>query len=419
MRNNSFVKTLGLCAAFVMGAQAGAAGFEKSIMFGGKTSGIAGIGTPQMQGADALYFNPAGLATDKVGHEVTLNVSPTWPKFKAPVASNDTQMTSETVTVLPASLMYQHSLNEDWGLGIGLYSSGGTEAKYDNISLSPLVGTPVAKAELQVIELALGAGYKISDAWKVGVSYRIINATGEFGFLSPYPPPSYAGVANTILKDVNGTNYAAFKVGAQYKMSESTTLGFTYRSDAQFKAKAKADLNVHAGSLTPAAKDADVKLLATLPDAYTIGVKHVLSENWNLYGEYVYTVYSRMQTAQIEGKIAALNNPAIEFGWKDQTNVRLAGEYLGLSAPIRFGYIYTSAVTDKQFAKAYFAPPGPAHTLTLGSGMNFGETMSLNGGLEYTWASADAGTSPKSVGTKTGTYAVTEYALHVGLSYGF
>lgn len=416
--NKSLAKALVVSAALGLAAQANAAGFEKSIMFGGKTSGIAGIGTPQVQGSEALYFNPAGLATDKEGKDVSLNLSPTFAKFKAPVATSNVTMESKQSMALPFSLMYQHSVSSKLGLGAGVYSSGGTDAEYENVTLSGgNKGNPIAKSKLQVVELGLGAGYQINEAWKVGLTYRIISVKGEFGFMQPYPP-SY--VANTLFKDVSATSFTSFKVGAQYKMSENTKLGFTYRSNSPFSAKAKATLNVHnPATVTTAANDVDVKLKSTLPDAYTLGVMHTLSDKWSMFGELVYTTYGRIKNVQIEGKIATSTNPVVQLDWKDQINVRLAGEYTGMAAPLRFGYIYTSQVTDPQFAKPTFTPPAVAHTLTVGSGMNLAEAMSLNGGVEYTWAKGSSGSSPAAIGTKLGDYSVSQVALHLGIDYTF
>jgi hypothetical protein len=77
----------------LMGTSANAAGFEKSIVWGGRSSGVAGIATPYIQGADALYFNPAGLAGDKEGQTLSFNISPTQSSFKGP----------STTQMIPAS----------------------------------------------------------------------------------------------------------------------------------------------------------------------------------------------------------------------------------------------------------------------------------------------------------------------------
>ena len=38
-----------------------ASGYEKGILWGGKYSGVAGVGSPGVKGSDSIFYNPAGL----------------------------------------------------------------------------------------------------------------------------------------------------------------------------------------------------------------------------------------------------------------------------------------------------------------------------------------------------------------------
>lgn len=413
-------------AALTFSATAWSSGFEKSIMFGGKTSGIAGIGTPQMQGGEALYFNPAGLATDKEGKDFTLNVSPTMPKFKAPISAANSGETSAGKTLLPGALFYGQSLNDKLGIGAGYYVSGGTDVKYENVTFAGVNnGTGEADTKLNLTEFALGAGYKVNENLKVGLSYRISMVDANFKLLQRTSASSFL---QTNVDDLKATNFMGFKLGAQYKLSDSTNLGFTYRSNVPFKAKGKVGGKLQhntLGALPVTSGDMDVQ--STFPDAYTLGVQHRLSDTWTLFGEYVYTAYGRIKNIQLEGTIAVeptgttginQTNKAIQMNWKDQTNIRLAAENTSFGAPIRFGYIWTSRVTEARYARHTFPPPGEGHTVTLGSGMNFNESFSLNGGIEYTKI---AGSSQANAadGINDGDFTITETAVHLGATYSF
>ena len=77
-------------------------------MWGGDTSGVAGIATPYIQGSEAVYFNPAGLANDKAGaQDVSLNVSPTMAVWKAPIpgADSSAQVTGQNPTTYSGGLL--------------------------------------------------------------------------------------------------------------------------------------------------------------------------------------------------------------------------------------------------------------------------------------------------------------------------
>lgn len=415
MLHKSIFARVALAAALTAGSFANASGFEKSIMFGGKSAGLAGIATPNAQGSDALYFNPAGLARDKEGQDVSLNISPTIPTWKAPISADNVQSTSKSPVIVPLALMYNRSINDRLGLGIGYYVSGGSEAEYSDIGITGLKGNFEAKSKLVVSEVGVGAGYKINDDFKIGLSYRIVMVKGDFALLQPL---GVGQMGNVFLKDLSDTNFLAFKLGAQYRIAEKTWLGFTYRSNVPVSAKGTSGVDVHTTAGVANGGENSIKAKTAFPDAYTLGVKHQLNDFWNLYGEYVFTAYGRLQNVQVEGKVGSLVNPAIQLGWRDQHNVRLAAEYTGFKLPIRYGYVWTSQVADPQFAKPALPGPGPAHTVTVGTGYGMGSWM-FDGAFEYTWLSGDGGSSPASVGTRLGSYEVKDYTLHLGASYAF
>ncbi len=112
---------------------------------------------------------------------------------------------------------------------------------------------------------------------------------------------------------------------------------------------------------------------------------------FNVFGEYVWTQYSKVEHVTLDGRLKTANSavnvadaPDLEFRWKDQHQVKLGGEYMGLMMPIRVGYIWTSQVTNDEFARASFVAPANANTFTLGTGYAFNEKMSLDGALDYT-----------------------------------
>ena len=376
-------------------------GFEKSIPWGGETSGLAGIGSPYMQNSQALFFNPAGLAGDKVGQDVSFNISPTFATFKAPITDSTKQETSKSNPVFPLSLIYGHTLNDKIGYGFGFYTAGGMANDYE-VSKTGVNTVYHNKVKLAINELALGAGYKVMDNLKVGATYRIGMVNGEFYQAGD---AGLGGLFEGKYTDLSGSNYFGLKLGAQYKLSDDTHLSFVYRSEMTYKAKGKYTLATSAGG--PIADGVDVKVGTLLPAAWTLGAHHKLNDTWNLYGEYVFTEYSKVTNLSTEGGTSS----PVELKWKDQHNVRLAAAYSGFALPVRVGYVWTSQVTHKDHALPSLIPPGPANTFTLGTGHSFG-SFKVDGGFEYTMVSGQATGA-------TVDNEVSEYALHLGASYSF
>ncbi len=397
-------------AGFV--SQAFAAGYEKSIMWGGRSAGVAGIATPYIQGSEALYFNPAGLVSDKVGQDVSLNISPTTDQFTAPFqtsASGTSQASSNHAMTYPSGLIYGSNYGDRWGFGVGGYASAGNEANYAGAGTA--LGPVDVKTSLQVYELALGGSYKVSDRLKVGLAYRIVMANAAISTVSPIGGTQYQ-VNATSLKD---TQYNGFKLGAQYKLDDKTLLGLTYRSEVNFKAKG----NVQAYPVTSGAAGAaaaptgSATVETTLPMQVTIGSEHDYNETWKSLFEVAWTQYSRIKTL-------AINTTGITQNWNDQYNVRLGAEYHGWMLPARFGYGWTNQVTNSSYARPTFTPPAMAHTLTAGTGYSvavFGSPLQLDGAVEETFASGNS--KNEAAGVTPGKYSVNEIALHLGAVYAF
>ncbi|CAN5396600.1 outer membrane protein transport protein [soil metagenome] len=430
---NSSIKLTALAIALVVGggSTAFASGFEKSITWGGRTAGVAGVATPYVQGAEALYFNPAGLVADKVGNSISFDISAISPQFKGPINNNNDVVTSESKLLTPVSLIYGNTLNEKWGFGVGYFVSGGASTNFPGISFPNSTYAPDVKTDLQIFEASAGLGYRVDENLKIGFAWRVVMANADFAFVKR---ASATGLANAKLTGLKDTQGAAFKLGAQYKVDESTEIGLTWRSEVNFNANGKAQVTGFSslGGAGAVQAEQDATAHTTFPMQVTLGGLHKFSDDWNIMGEWVWTQYSRVGEIVVDSTSFATtgNQTRLQTDWRDQHNIRIAAEY-NTPWPVRFGYVWTSSVTNPDYARASFAPPAPAHTFTLGTGKAFamGEGADANfrvdGALEYTFSSGDvsdkaaAGTTGPGQDTRNGTYSVSATALHLGLAYMF
>ena len=402
--------------------QSFASGFEKGIMWGARTAGVAGIATPYIAGAQALAFNPAGLANDKEGNDVSLNVSPTFIHFEAPTGNTNNQSSSDTIGT-PASLIYSRTLTKDLGLGIGFFTTAGASAQFTGVGLGSngLINTNIA-----VNELSLGAGYKINEQWKVGAAYRVAFTRANFSVLKNLPAP-YNGVAqaNVQVNDLKAVNLDGFRLGTQYKVAEHTTLGLDYRSEININAVGTESVNTIAAGGTTLGTPGGATAKTTLPMQVNLGVMQEYT-NWRAMAEYVWTQYSRVGDVHIDAVgSSAGSSQNIQMVWRDEHQIRLAGEYLGTSWPIRFGYALTSPVTNSDYPYAAFAPAAYAHTLTLGTGQIFqvgSNPLQFDIAGEYTRSTTSTGSGQSgdaSTDYRSGDYKLAIMTLHAGLTYAF
>ena len=425
---NKSVFVIFFAFAFSFATKAHAAGYEKSIMWGGKTGSMAGISTSYIEGADALYFNPAGLVAQAPGQDLSLNISPVWSKFHGPYNDNNDVVDSKQGFATPVSFIYSNTLNEKWAFGLGGYISGGSKVEYADIDLNYSGGKPSTQTDLQIAELGAGVGWKPTAQWKFGAAYRYVMARANFAFFQR----TGTSALNLFLNDLKDQQ-SAFKLGTRWSPSESTHVGLTYRSEVNLNAAGSVDGRAYAKSAAAsfAVNHADASVATVFPQAVTLGANHSFSETWQGLAEVAWTNYARVEKIQttlnttIQTVGTAVVNPAVDQNWKDQWNFRLGGNYTGFAWPIRFGYGLTTQVTDSDFARPTFTPPGLSHTLTAGSGHAFelaGQKLEFDGAGEYTVVSGTA--NGAAVGAtagdvRSGDNQTSAYALHLGLTYNF
>lgn len=412
-----------ICGVFAS-ATVFAGGYERSTPFGGKVAPMGGIATPWIQGAEALFFNPAGLVSDRLGHSVAFDVSPTESQYTGPINNDGVSEKSDKQLSFPFGFFHNWTTSEKWGFGFGLYSPGGSKTKYNNVVFTSPAATSDLETDLQLIELAIGAGYRLSEKFKIGMAYRITQASGGFTSAS-------RGTGTLTVLEVNeldATEYQGFKLGAQYKLTDNTLIGLTWRTEVNINATGKFGGKIYTAGPSFDVDKSDMKAKTTFPQAFALGVQQNLNETFKVLGEVVWTEYSKVEHVTLDGRITRSNGtqvladaPDLVQKWHDQWNFRLGTEYTGFKMPIRAGWIYTTSVTDEDYARATFQAPGDAQTYLLGSGVNLSDNITLDFGAEYVYISAKANLNGSAAGATTGDLRAGQYTteatgVHLGLT---
>ena len=421
---------LAVMALTAAASSAMASGFEKTILWSGRYSGIAGITAPNVVGAEALASNPAGILQAKPGQELNANLSLLQSQFKGPIGANDVQETGSTTMVFPFGLMYAASLNDNLAFAVGGFTVGGAKSEYDDIAFPIAAGTNNAlkatvKSDLSVNEFSAGVAYKPIEHLRLGAAWRVSFVQADFASFS-LPANNNTQVANLEFSNIRDTQWFGYRLGAQWT-DDNWGAGLSYRSEVLFSGSADVKGNVGAGASTILPTTSNGATVGSvLPAQVTFGGYYDFQPKvWRGYLEYDFTNYSRVDAININGSFtpqggSSTNIPSLRLNWLDQHNVRIAGEYLGAVVPIRFGYAWTSQVTSSDYACATFVPPAAAHTVALGTGMDFMDgTLRTDAGLDYTFSSASASANPSDSAVRSGDYAVTAIGLHLGASYMF
>jgi long-subunit fatty acid transport protein len=413
MRNSIgfFATGLILVAQMALGA-----GYEKSVMWSGKQAGVAGSGTATTKTSESLYFNPAGLA-DVKGIEVSGNFSPTWVQSKAPVTTNDAQLTGDSLFIPVGGFTAAYKLSDNLGIGAGAFVSGGTRAKYSNVNIG-LGFNPDYLSEINLMEYSLGVAYKVLPGFKLGAAWRILHATGKLSL----PKAALGGAIH--MDNLAATKYNGFRFGGQYE-GDNWGMGLTIRTGIDFTLSG--DLSLQTGASTSTSYGTGTAA-NSFPVEATLGGYYDASKDLRLIAEYTYANYAKNKqldfTGSLLGGAVNLANSPIKQEWKDLHVGRVAAEYRGWGESVlRAGYALVGQVTPKEYAAPTFSSPGTGHTITVGGGHSYlNKSLDLDLAFEYSFASGSVATSDIPAGnttTKAGDYSSHALAGHIGATYRF
>ena len=417
-----------LLTSMVLGVQAMAGGYEKAVMWSGKWSALAGAATGAVEGADALFFNPAGLGQG-AGQEFSANLSPTFSRLKGPnIVDNPAQQTGELLISPAFGLLYKHGwLKQKFALGAGVYVSGISESEYRGVEFAANNKVEV-KSELQLMELSLGGSWQFSKNIALGAAWRSVHARAEMKFTQQLP----SELRNIHLQDLEGHALTGFRLGLQYRNDkQSFGAGFALRNgvELELEGQSSGTSSVGGGYLSPL-RGGNITAKSHFPYQFSLGFFCKPYEGGTLFQETSFTNYSRNEKFEFKSDPnlpwQSPISPILQK-WKDQWNIKLGHEHRGQNDIFwRLGYAYASPMVSEDYARATFSPPGPEHTLSFGAGKEMaGGKYVVDLAGEYSFASGKGKNSSQNAtlgnyGLMTyTTYESTTYVLHTSFKYRF
>jgi long-subunit fatty acid transport protein len=415
-----------LTAVALMPAVAGAAGFEKALIWSAKNAGMGGAVTGFVSGAEATVWNPAGLAGS--GNEVSGSFGPAFSQFKNPVVSATPVEAKAGFSPL-FGVTGSYKVNEKLGVGVGVHTIGGSSVKYENVTIPSFAATFSPETQLSLIEITGGAGYEVLEGLKVGAAYRftLANATLAGAPITGATAIALgAGGAGTraimpSFNDLTGNNAGGFRVGLQYApKGGSWGVGATYRNE--ISASTTGTFSGTVKELTNGSTLSTITgtsaLTAKLPQAVNLGGYYDFSKDLRVSLEYGFTNYAVVSVLEGSFAVAAApttNNAAnTTLKFNDQNQIRLGGEYrLNEKTVVRGGYVFTSQVTGTANASATMIPPGAGHSFVAGAGLKVSDSIGVDVAGEYAQTKGTA-TAPFAA-----EYSATAFTAYAGVTYGF
>ncbi len=465
----------------------------------------AGMGTAHAgraamaEDASVVFYNPAAM-TELDGPVLTAGF--TYIKGNGEFTGNGTNVGGGAITgaddvdaysnggnYLGESFIpfiyYARPVNEKFSVGLGVYVPFGTKTNYDD----DFVGGGFAdETSLASIEIAPVFAYKVNDQLSVGGGLDIVYMEGllsKFVDSVPYradlayavgvlghDPATYGITAGSPLLDssnagfenhyeVEGDDWSyGWNLGAYYKLTDSTTLGVTYRSEIEFTLEGDSkfaetfvaydsgtDSLVPYGTIQPQASEVPL----TTPASATVSLAHQATDTlllqvgatwtgWSSFQSFDVIAIERATPSTADGidisDIAFDSGDGLDAGyighiderWVDVWAVALGGTYqLNDKLALRAGYAYDQSPVRDEFRTAR-VPSSDRQWLTFGAGYTISANLSLDVAAGYLFMypmdlsevnKKNDNTPTSSLTSVTGEYEIDVFGLSAQVNYKF
>lgn len=315
---------------------------------GATPSGRGGTNIAHSDNLTLILDNPAGLVNlpDRRSFELGADLLMTRLDYADPLNNAHADFMP---FVLPSLAAAGRTADDRLACGVGVFAPAGFGATYqlkhfwygqrEHMSLGALVKIPLA------LSLRLDERLSVGGGLGVGISHAQLELPDH---LQTGP---WAGLPAMV--DLKATGVApVWSVGAQYKLSEQTTLGLAYVGQTRVRMRGDAQVDVSGLGLPllKAAYDADVDL--TWPASLGLGVSHRFNEQHRLSGDVLWFPWSQAFD-KLDLRLDDGSNPlfALALGprvrdrvtldWRDSIAVRLGYEFFPTRQDvIRLGYIF-------------------------------------------------------------------------------
>ena len=425
-------------SALILGSvcsTAGAAGFQ---LLEQNASGIGNAfagSAADAENASIIYNNPAGM-TELQDHEFSLGAVGIKPNFtfnnsnSSGVSGAGTGGNAGRWGVAPNAYLAWR-LTDKVSMGLGISAPFGLMTSYS----SPWTGSAQSnKFSITTYNINPAIAYKINDAISVGVglNYQHFDADyqRQLSTLASVPFPSLAAVlggtgflmpGNTPLEAKLSGDAWGWNAGALFKLSPSTNLGLSYRSQMNYNLTGTLTAS-GSSAQTNALLSGNVQANLTLPDTAIASITHQLNDKWELLGDVQWTGWGKLSSININytsGALAGQTAQTLTTDFRNTWRLALGANYkVNDSWKLKTGLAWDQSPVRSADTRLASLPDNDRYWVSAGVQYKPTKSSTLDFGVAYMFmhsAQINNNQTASAAGLLSGTY--NDSGLIVGLQY--
>jgi len=256
------------------------AGGYRVALQGQKALAMGHTGVAMSESSEVVFFNPGAMT--QLGSDKDFTGGLTLLIGETLYQNEETLVEEETDNPLgtPINGYYTQKMSDQMSWGLGVYTPFGNKVEWP----TDWAGSHLVNyIELQTIYIQPTIGYQINESTSIGFGPNLVLGSVEFNRnLSTSLTDADGNRSNVTIEATNVTAWG-YNLGILHKLSDKTSLGFSYRSEVILEARdADADFDNIPTALQPTFADGEFDADLPLPAELTIGIAYKYSDKMTL-----------------------------------------------------------------------------------------------------------------------------------------
>jgi len=299
MQKTLIARVLPVAMLALASGTASAAGFQlleqNASGIGNAYAGSAAVA----ENASTIFYNPAGM-TQLQAREMSVGLSLVRPSFKftdqgssAGVLSGNAQDAGDWAALPNAYLSW--ALDKDLYVGVGLGAPFGLVTEYNR----DWVGSAHSiKFDIKTMNINPSIAWRVNEKVSLGFGLNWQRMEAEYvrragTITTPLP------LASTFATLDADDDSWGWNVGALFNLSDATKVGVSYRSKIKHELKGSLEFSGTAANRHPLTTGVSASADVELPDIFILSLSHKLDSRWELLGDVSWTGWSSVDKVDI------------------------------------------------------------------------------------------------------------------------
>lgn len=374
--------------------------------------------------ASTIFFNPAGM-TRLQAREVSVGMSAVRPSFKYKDKGSQTGALSGSTSdaggwaFIPNGYL-SWALNKDLYVGVGLGAPFGLITEYDD----DWVGAAQSiKFEIKTYNINPSIAWRVNDVVSIGagLSWQRMEVEYERAAAVVSAPLAMTHAILDADSDAWGWN-----VGALFRISDATRVGLSYRSSIEHDLKGDLKVKGPAAGAGAALTTGKAEANVELPDTLILSAVHKLDKRWELLGDISWTGWSKIKEVDIvrsSGPLTGVTVQTLDAEFRDTWRVALGTNYqLNDAWKLKFGLAYDQTPVKDKERRLVALPDNDRTWFTVGGQWKVSGSSTMDLGAAYLYVprtKIDNDQSASGRGRVTGEYDSSVWILGAQYSVAF